>query len=539
MAEKRKHYENAAFPVKGKLAAYLLASAVALSCQKAGTQFPGGEIVLRIGDDALQAYVDTKATPVTSIPSTLYWGTTTGTRGTGVETRKYHSGGSATSATVTAGTISTGQYQTATPTAYNHYVGNQNFSIPATGNVTMTIANNNTDVIAGWTAADPSTAPSVTLNHIFCRTGSVTLVLPSGYSQSAVSWTIKSKGAVSGTAGIYNLSTGAWTTASSTLAETALTGSSDLYLIPGEYTVTCSFTATKGDFTKSYTQVCDITLTGGRINNIVATSSKDDASQIVISVSLTAWTAQAVSGTIKEPLASFGGLNIAPGPIMWNGTTFVMENDWDRESFGKVYGKSNGSYYFNFVELGQFFDSRGNSFSTSSGDIDNAGGKVSWGGYSDWRMPTIAEWYTLTTGASPGTSRAGSSVNGNSSSKYAFIRLTETPHAGSLTPNGLLLFPDNKTITGKTLSGINNTTQTTGVTSAELQAYLDQGCVFLPSSGYRYSGWYDGGNVGYQWSGTISNESNSYNFYFSSSYLIFGDLSKTNCYSIVRLVRSL
>ena len=516
-----------------------LAATLALSCQKGTPYSAPEEIVLSVEGDPVELETGTKATAVISIPSTLYWGSTTGTRGNSGEARKYHNSGSAYSASVSSSKISTGKYMTDTPTAYNHYVANQSFTLPATGNVTMTVANNNTDVIAGWTAGSSSTTPSVTLNHIFCRTGSLTLNLPSGYSQSSVSWSIKSKGAVSGTAGTYNLSTGAWTAASTTLPETAITGSSDLYLIPGVYTITCNFTATKGDFTKAYTQKCDVTLTGGRINNIVATSSKDDAQQIIISVSLTAWTSQSVSGTIQEPLASFGGLNIAPGPIMWNGSTFVMENDWNRESFNVVYGKNVGSYYFNFIELGQFFDSRGNSFSTSSGDINNNGSKVSWGGYNDWRIPTIAEWYTLTTGASPGTSRAGSSVNGNSGSKYAIIRLTETPHAGTLTPNGLLLFPDNKTITGKTLSGINNTTQTTGVTSTELKAYLDQGCVFLPSSGYRYSGWYDCGQVGYQWSGTVSNESNAYNFRVGGSYLIFSSLSKTNCYSIVRLVRSI
>ena len=235
----------------------------------------------------------------------------------------------------------------------------------------------------------------------------------------------------------------------------------------------------------------------------------------------------------------FGGLHIAPAPLYYNGTTFeIKDDDWNHDSYNSVYGKNSGSYYFNFVQLGQYFDADGGSFSTSSGDIDNTN-KISYYGHDDWRVPTRAEWCTLTTGASPGTSRTGAIVNGNSGSKYAIIQLTGVTHAGLSTPVGLLLFPDDATITGKTLSGINNTTCTTGVTGSELTAYLDQGCVFLPASGYyRYGSWCNGGSYGLWWPATQDNGSNAYNLLVGSSNVNpSSSNSKSDSYFPVRLVR--
>lgn len=268
----------------------------AVSCQKMGdTPGSDGEIILYVDDGAIAMESVTKATAVTSIPSTLYWGSTSGTRGNAAETRKYHNGsGSGTSGSVSSSKIATGKYQTATPTAYNHYVSNVNFSIPSTGNVTMS-ASNTTDVVCGWVAGSNSTSPSVTLNHIFARTGSLTLSVPSGYTASSVSWSIKSKGSITGTAGTYNLSTGAWTSSSATLGSTNISGSSDLYLLPGVYTVTSSFTLTRGNFSKSYSQSGDITIYAGKVNNITCTTNSAEAIQVVFTTSVTAWTSASSS----------------------------------------------------------------------------------------------------------------------------------------------------------------------------------------------------------------------------------------------------
>ena len=249
---------------------------------------PLEEIVIGMSD--FEATVDTKATAVTSIPGSLYWGGSTGTLGS--ETAKW----SAASATVSSSKINTGKYQTLSPTTYNYFVANQTFTVGTS--CTMTVANNNTDLIAGKVSSNSAT-PSVTLGHIFARTGSFTLNTQTGYDLSNVSWSIVSKGSVTGTAGTFNLSTDSWTSRSAALASTAVTNSSDLYLLPGEYTITCNYTLTKGDWTNSFSKTADITLVKGKINNVTATAVGGNASEIVISLSLTAWGANAINATLN------------------------------------------------------------------------------------------------------------------------------------------------------------------------------------------------------------------------------------------------
>ena len=262
-------------------AAALLAAA---SCNKdAGQADPvpsTDEIVLLVGD-TFDPVVDTKTTAVTSL-SSLYWGASTGSAGS--ETQKW----AAASASVSSNKISTGKYQTASPTSYNYYVANQSFTI---GSSTTIAATNTKDIVAGRASSTTSTTPSVTLNHIFARTGSFTFANYSGYTVSNVSYTIVGKSTINGTAGTYNMTTSAWTAATTKLSSaTAITGSSDMYLIPGTYTIACTFTLTKGDnFTKTYTKSCDATLDAGKINNFTVTCTVDEAVQIQIGVSLTAW----------------------------------------------------------------------------------------------------------------------------------------------------------------------------------------------------------------------------------------------------------
>lgn len=265
-----------------KFSVFIIAATVALSfasCQK-NDRIPndseGQEIVLNFGDSF---DVETKASAVTTLTS-AYWGASTGTS---TESVKW----STASASVSSGKISTGKYQTASPTSYNYYVANQTFTVAGD----MTVANNNTDIVAGRLAASTSTAPSVTLDHIFARTGSLTCNTQSGYTISGISWKIYgSSSDIQGTAGTYNMKSQTWTAASTKLtSETAITNSSDMYLIPGTYTIKVSYTLTKDDYSKSFTKTGTVSLTKGKINNISCTAIGGDASAIVLSVSLTAW----------------------------------------------------------------------------------------------------------------------------------------------------------------------------------------------------------------------------------------------------------
>lgn len=250
-----------------------------------------GEIVLAVDDSQLDMAVSTKATEVTSL-STLNIVRTTGTWKS--ETNK----DAKSSASVSAGKINTGWYQTATPTGYNYYLSNSAMTFAAGGSTIA--ATNTTDIIAGCTnAANSTLTPSVTLEHIFARTAGLTANAPAGYSISGVTWKIQSKaGGTGGTAGTYNIATKAWSGVTA-LANTTFTASSDLYLTPGVYTVSITYTLTKGDYSKTSTKSGDVTLVAGKKNSISVKSANGDgvvpfddgvgAQEIVLSVTLTPW----------------------------------------------------------------------------------------------------------------------------------------------------------------------------------------------------------------------------------------------------------
>lgn len=281
------------------IAAALVAT-VTTSCNKRLTaDLPKAIDIVCEGELPLE--VGTKTTEVASLPSALYWSATTGS--TTSQTSKYGS----TSGSVSSGKISTGKYQTATATTYNWYVSNMALTNNS-GGTTISADGTTTDVIAGMTTSN-STEPAVTLSHIFARTGSLTASLSSstsskGYSLSNVSWKIVGKSTVNsktvGQKGTYNISKGAFTDVSSSLSSsTAITSSSDFYLMPGTYTITCSFRLTLGDFVKDYSKSGDVTLVAGKKNSITATIDIDEAKPITLSVTLSGWGSQSHSLTFN------------------------------------------------------------------------------------------------------------------------------------------------------------------------------------------------------------------------------------------------
>lgn len=215
----------------------------------------------------------------------------------------------------------------------------------------------------------------------------------------------------------------------------------------------------------------------------------------------------------------FAGLNIASAPLYYNGTNFVIkDDDWNHDSYGSTYGAVNGSYYFNWAQCAGV-----------SG--------VSYNGDSDWRMPTQAEWAAVT------GSRTGSTINGTAGCRYALIQLTGVTYAGNSSPIGLLLAPDGETMMGMSKVftwNVNSTSGNTGVTAAQLDQYLDAGCVFLPASGYYDDGgWLRAGTYGYYWSSTEYNSTYGYFLSFYSSNVIPSDRNrKASLYFPCRLVRT-
>ena len=181
---------------------------------------------------------------------------------------------------------------------------------------------------------------------------------------------------------------------------------------------------------------------------------------------------------VEEQVFSFGGVQIATGPLYYNGSSYEIKDDWSITSYDSVYGKNAGSTYFSFTEMGELFEKEG-YFIEDDGNIDNLLDP-----FNGWRLGSVSEWHSIF-----GTTRSGSTVNDVENVHYALIKLTNTR-------SGFLVFPDGETISGKSLrvvdgnsisDGMDDITFTSNVTNSELETYLSQGCVFLPVSGYYRS----------------------------------------------------
>ena len=224
-------------------------------------------------------------------------------------------------------------------------------------------------------------------------------------------------------------------------------------------------------------------------------------------------------------IKKYDGIEFAPGPLSYGNDGYEISTSWSATSYNTSYGKTVGSTYFSYIEAGQLFEDQ--NFSTSSGDILNELDPL-----DGWRLPTQGEWYSIV-----GTSRNGSTVNGNSGVHYAFIQLTGVTYAGSQTPNGMLLFPDDETITGITLDGTDGSTITTGITAEQLQAYLSQGCVFLPLSSKYEGSWGQTDSATYLSATEYDTTYCNVLTVGTDSRTIANNADKANCYGMVWLVK--
>ena len=275
-----------------KLFLILTCTACLASCNKDfadNVSHNPGEIILSLEGEKMDFNVSTKTTAQNSLPSSLDLSINKGTESSQINKL------SSTSKTVSSNQISTGLYQTYTPTTYFYYLSNVAMSFSASGN-TVFADGTTTDVIAGK-ATSSSTAPSVTMNHIFARTGSLSCTSSNSYSISNVTYKLKSKDNTTGRKGTYNIYSGSWS-GTTKLDETVIDSSSDLYLVPGVYTLTVSGTETLGDYSDTFSGSADITLTGGKINNISVSRTSNGAVGISVSVSLNAWGSTNVSASI-------------------------------------------------------------------------------------------------------------------------------------------------------------------------------------------------------------------------------------------------
>lgn len=226
----------------------------------------------------------TKTSAVTQL-STVFWGTTTGgdAEGSLPETAEW----TVSCVTVTEQTVSTGRYiDAAAPGTRNYYVANVDFTLEASPSLS---AENTTDIVAGRVFGSASSAPSVTLHHIFARLGDLTLTPPPEYGISGISWSLQGKEQPFGTAGTYHLSNGTWSGCSGLESALSVTSGSDLYLVPGTYTLMCRYTLSRNGNEQEMTAQADVSLQEGKINHISGTAAGGSLADFTVSVEVVPW----------------------------------------------------------------------------------------------------------------------------------------------------------------------------------------------------------------------------------------------------------
>lgn len=267
-------------------------------------------------------------------------------------------------------------------------------------------------------------------------------------------------------------------------------------------------------------------------------------------------------------IPSMASMILAPGNLYTDGTgalhmaancyehIYAFSNNGDYAN-AATYSALNRTH-FNFNEtyllmktgaLGDNHDAYTNADSYDSpalirDDIDGAPA-------GDWRVPSQADWCSITTGEAPGVARPGATLNAtitstsssSSTSGWKAIKAvvsgmgtagtssedgTTALAADATGPStayqaGLLIFPDNVVIDGTfvtlgdkdEITGHNNATT---LTKANLDELITAGCAFLPEVGRHNSGSFGFvGQLGTYWSSTQYDTDEGYYLHFQEN----------------------
>ena len=169
-----------------------------------------------------------------------------------------------------SGTYSGGRFWPSSNPGYHFYASNQALDFQSGG--CSVNANSGTDVVCAY-LADPGygTRNTLTFQHIFARIGRFTVSQASSeYVLHDVDITLTPN-----TSGQYNLRTQSWSnTASGSPVRIGPTGlgyqDNDLYLVPGSYTVYCSWTLDYRGFSSHYETEQTVYFAAGKIYNLSA-----------------------------------------------------------------------------------------------------------------------------------------------------------------------------------------------------------------------------------------------------------------------------
>ena len=176
-----------------------------------------------------------------------------------------------------------------------------------------------TDVVVAYLDNPAFNAENtLTLQHIFAQVGTVTLKAPDGFTVTNLK--LKLRPVIQGT---YNLATNIWAPGSAVAYDVYIFGSADsgvdlaeggsykspdndLWLVPGSYELTATYTISKDAYSNTKTATASVTFAQGYNNHIGLSSGASniptpgDIQELSFSVTVTAWDEQNVTASFTE-----------------------------------------------------------------------------------------------------------------------------------------------------------------------------------------------------------------------------------------------
>ncbi len=229
---------------------------------KSIAQGEDGQLQLQLEAIPLAEEMATKTEVVSSLES-FYVSATTGNSGEEVrawENTAFNGDGSYTG----------GKYWPSSDPDYHFYASNRPLSFRADGCTVS--ADSQTDVVCAYLPAPTfREANALTFQHIFARIGRLTIV--SARADMRVRDVDIRLTPL--TSGVYNLRTGAWSgtvEGASTCIGPGSAGcrDNDLYLVPGTYKLSCSWTLDYKGYTSSHAESKTVTFLAGKLYNLTA-----------------------------------------------------------------------------------------------------------------------------------------------------------------------------------------------------------------------------------------------------------------------------
>lgn len=226
--------------------------------------------------------------------------------------------------TLQGGYYSGGKYWTVDNKGYHFYASNATLSHAATG--ARVSASAATDVVVA-SLPDPNykQANELVFEHVFARIGQVTVTPEAGYTLSNVKIELTPK--VSGTydikAGLGHTDATGWSGAQDgtkvTVASSSGANANDVYLVPGEYTVTASWDATLIAVPSAvlhYTgKTTTLSFAKGKINKFTAVLG----GEMVFGVELAPWGTDSHSVSVDQTPLTFDV--VTSGTILWKASS--------------------------------------------------------------------------------------------------------------------------------------------------------------------------------------------------------------------------